>query len=110
MGAIFVALIIIGLEGQKMRTYHTSMQPQLFESKVMCNKCGFTMDLEKTEYEEFMVDTIHSFKVGYGYASLHDEEFYQFDLCENCLEELYKTFKIPPKTTLGWDWDKDYGK
>lgn len=84
-----------------MRTYRTIMHPTPFESKIVCNKCGREMDLETREYEEFMTDLIHKFKIVYGYASDRDGTTCQFDLCEQCLDELYSTFKIPPQID---DW------
>lgn len=91
-----------------MRTYRTAMQPMVFESRIICNKCGYEMNLETTEYEEFMTDFIHKFKTTYGYASDRDGTTCQFDLCEQCLEWLYSTFTIPVKNTVGWDLEKDY--
>lgn len=83
------------------------MHPTVFESKVICNKCGYEMDCEKNNYEEFMVDIIHQFKVSYGYGSDRDGDFLKFDLCENCLKWLYSTFKVPVKNSNGWDWERD---
>lgn len=88
-------------KGKEMRTYKTIMYPKQFESRIVCNKCGHEMDLDKEEYEEFMTDTIHEFKVSYGYGSEHDLQSYSFDLCENCLDELYRSFKVPPQVD---DW------
>lgn len=84
-----------------MRTYMTVMHPKVFEKKIVCNKCGCEMDLEHFYYEEFMTDVIHEFKISYGYGSQHDLHTYKFDLCDNCLDELYATFKVPPQID---DW------
>ena len=84
-----------------MRTYKTIMHPRSFEYKIICNKCGYEMNLEEREYEEFMTDMIHKFRVSYGYASDRDGTICEFDLCEKCLDELYSTFKVPVKIE---DW------
>jgi hypothetical protein len=91
-----------------MRTYKTIMHPTVVEVRIVCNKCGREMNLDTTEYEEFMTDFIHKFKVGYGFGSDRDGTLCQFDLCEDCLEWLYSTFKVPVRNTDGWNWEKDY--
>jgi hypothetical protein len=79
-----------------MREHKIINAPKVIESKVVCNKCGLEYDDEKSEhgYEEWQWDTIHAFKVEFGYGSKHDLEKWNFDLCENCIEELVSTFKI----------------
>jgi hypothetical protein len=79
-----------------MRIYKTFQVRKDFPVKFICNKCGLTLDNE-TQYglEEWQADFIHKFKVSFGYGSLRDGESVDFDLCENCLEELFKSFKIP---------------
>ena len=81
-----------------MREHKAIPSQQLVESKVVCNKCGMTYDEETSEfgYEEWQWDTIHAFKVEFGYGSGHDMERWSFDLCEDCLEEFFATFKIKP--------------
>jgi ssDNA-binding Zn-finger/Zn-ribbon topoisomerase 1 len=76
------------------------------KAEVICNKCGKSMRVE-----DGIKDTDHS----WGYYGLVDAEFsggymsinrdgigdggiYTFSLCESCLAELFKTFKIPVKT------------
>lgn len=61
-----------------------------------CNMCGKTMDAFQHEYEEFMTDTIHNFKIEYGYGSNRDGEIVTFDICESCLEKIYEQFEIKP--------------
>jgi hypothetical protein len=49
-----------------------------------------------------MTDTIHPFKVGYGYGSNRDNQVIKFDLCESCLEELYSSFVVPAEVKDYW--------
>jgi hypothetical protein len=83
-----------------MREHKIINSPKVVESKVICNKCGMTYDEETFDpempqgYEEWQWDTIHAFKVDFGYGSKHDMEQWNFDLCEGCIEELASTFKV----------------
>lgn len=55
-------------------------------TKVMCNKCGCEIP-----------DSINSnFYASFGYGSKHDGQEWSFELCENCLEDIIKTFKYIP--------------
>jgi hypothetical protein len=80
-----------------MRIYKTFMHPTQFPIEYTCNKCGHTLYAERDNLEEFMTDSIHPFKTSYGYASKRDGEYIYWDLCEDCLEELYNSFVVPVK-------------
>lgn len=80
-----------------MRKYKTYNVPKNFEIFIQCNMCGKEMDCEKIEYEEFMTDTIHNFKVVYGYSEENDGEIWNFDLCSGCIKDIVKNFKIGVK-------------
>jgi hypothetical protein len=46
-----------------------------------------------------------SISLGFGYWSKFDMEHWSFDICDNCLEDVIKTFKIAPdgfKVDSGW--------
>jgi hypothetical protein len=67
------------------------------ETKVICNKCGTTQDLFGEDYErEWQANEFQSLSCYFGYGSRYDMESWQFDLCEDCLTELIKTFKFVP--------------
>lgn len=66
---------------------------------ITCNKCGIIIQ-PKNETDYSWPDKIQSFKIYWGYGSGHDEEIWEFDLCENCLEQLAKSFKIPLENSL----------
>lgn len=66
------------------------------DSIIECNKCGKRCDLENMEFS-FDIDMLHEFLVSFGYGSSYDMESWGFDLCEDCLLELIKTFKIVPE-------------
>ena len=48
---------------------------------------------------------MHKFKIGFGYASAHDGEIWNFDLCEDCIEKIVSEFKIKIKPEID-DWLK----
>ena len=79
-----------------MRAYKLGTKMVNINTKIVCNMCGYEMNLEKNEYEEFMTDMVHRFQVGYGYVSQRDGDIVYFDLCEECLEKIYAQFKIEP--------------
>jgi hypothetical protein len=73
---------------------------------VCCNKCGESY-VQKTQYandydpndytnEHFWEAEIHEFNVGFGYGSKYDMESWQFDLCDDCLTDLVKSFRVVP--------------
>ena len=70
-----------------------------FDTKITCNRCGQIYDLEKDELEEWQADFMRQFTIRFGYTSAHDTEDWHFDLCEECLEEIIKEFKIAPEIT-----------
>lgn len=66
---------------------------------VTCNKCGTTQTnncWNSTDDDYFFSNDIHNIQLGFGYGSKFDMDNWSFDLCDNCLEELVKTFKYPP--------------
>ncbi|AMQ66702.1 hypothetical protein FDG96_gp43 [Bacillus phage Mgbh1] len=58
-----------------------------------CNKCGKSVDLTE---DDFAGNLFHSFKTSFHYGSAFDMETWEFDLCEDCLLDIVKTFKVEP--------------
>ncbi|MEK4025404.1 hypothetical protein [Sporosarcina sp. FSL W7-1283] len=71
--------------------------------KVVCNKCGKHDDAKEG------INLAHYQEIGvsFGYGSDYDMQSWKFDLCEECLVELVKTFKIIPE---GFGQDSYYAK
>ncbi len=64
---------------------------------VTCNKCGKTAGLQGEDYErEWGANEFQRFSLHFGYGSRYDMESWGFDLCEDCLTELIRTFKHVP--------------
>ncbi len=78
-----------------MRQYKKENVLQDVETKIICNRCGFELDVENESMEVFMVEYIHKFKIAFGYVSNNDGEIWSFDLCEDCIKEIAVQFKIP---------------
>lgn len=57
---------------------------------IVCNRCEASLH-NGMNFEGLLNAMVEG---GYG-AKLGDCIRYEFDLCETCLEELFKTFKIP---------------
>lgn len=53
--------------------------------QTVCNKCG-----QSFEYASDM-------QVNFGYGSVYDMETWEFYICDDCIQELVKSFKIAPK-------------
>ncbi|WP_143804811.1 hypothetical protein [Paraliobacillus ryukyuensis] len=60
---------------------------------ISCNKCGKAYKNEKKDHN---LDLFHEFSTSFGYHSNFDMEQWSFDLCEDCLVDLVKTFKYVP--------------
>lgn len=58
---------------------------------VICNKCG----RELAGSPELLKEGVCSVEVNWGYFSRKDGENHQFNLCEDCYDELVKSFRIP---------------
>lgn len=61
--------------------------------EVFCNKCGGSCQQNNCPgFYGLIEETVYG---GYGSDPLSDMTEYTFSLCESCLDELFKTFKIP---------------
>ncbi len=78
----------------------TKIEKVVTSKTVICNKCGTTQVNGEwsppSEDEYYLSNDIHNINLGFGYGSRFDMENWNFDLCDNCLESLVKTFKYPP--------------
>lgn len=63
---------------------------------VICNKCEKSCRPSK-EVPDFYGLIEASFSTGYFSEALPDGMRYSFSLCEECLAELFKSFKISPE-------------
>lgn len=67
---------------------------------ILCNKCGNScMDKSGYNYEGIIE---YEMRGGYG-SKLGDMVGFRFSLCETCLEELFKTFKLNPLNPLDYE-------
>lgn len=88
-----------------MRKRNKKLKEVKYIEDVLCNKCGDSLKVlwDKNNKEEFefygLMTTVSG---GYNSTHLQDAVTYNFDLCEKCLVEYFKTFKIQP------DSDKPY--
>lgn len=60
-------------------------------SKIICNKCKKEILVKNGIMEEDVL----SIEKRWGYFSNKDNEVHQFDLCEECYDEIIKGFRIP---------------
>ncbi|MCT4542524.1 MAG: hypothetical protein N4A63_03145 [Vallitalea sp.] len=64
-------------------------------SEVYCNKCGKLIYSDEIKEKVDYIDVSKE----WGYFSNKDMEIHHFDLCEQCYDELIKTFKFQPTKT-----------
>jgi len=57
---------------------------------VLCNKCGVSCLCHTTCGFSYASLNVH-----WGYGSTRDMEVHEAQLCQNCWEEIIKTFKYP---------------
>lgn len=70
---------------------------EYIEKSVTCNKCGKLKVLEGEDYtREWQANEFQSMHCSFGYGSGYDQERWQFDLCEDCLTDIVREFKIVP--------------
>ena len=62
--------------------------------EVRCNRCGKSLAL----YQGLPVEDFVSVEKVWGYGSGQDGVRIQFDLCENCVQEIVAGFVLPPET------------
>ena len=75
-----------------MRKYEEGQDKRLTE--VVCNKCGRKLEVENGYLREDCVAVYKTF----GYFSRKDGVSMQFDLCEDCYDELVAQFVVPAET------------
>lgn len=83
-----------------MRTYKAMEATQVnnIENHIACNKCGIATQLSNNEIaREYVKEQYSEIQLSFGYGSSWDSQNWSFDLCEDCLRELVKSFKIVPK-------------
>lgn len=67
-----------------------------FTVDLICNKCGKTLKQElTTDGDIFNYCGLEEVKMECGYGSENDGTVFVFSLCEKCVMELMKSFKIP---------------
>ncbi|MBR5475082.1 MAG: hypothetical protein IKU83_06715 [Lachnospiraceae bacterium] len=68
--------------------------------EVRCNRCGKSLALHRGILAE---DMVHVDKT-WGYGSKQDGVRIQFDLCEDCVQELISGFVLPPEVEEVTEW------
>ncbi len=70
---------------------------------ILCNKCGESLIEGKDSGGEGVYGLVDAYvSTGYFSPALGDGNTYKFDLCERCLNELFKTFKHDPLIESEW--------
>lgn len=64
---------------------------------VICNKCGKSCKGEMGNFNGLIETKVIG---AYDSMCLSDQDTYVFSLCEQCLVELFKTFKHHPQRTI----------
>jgi len=71
---------------------------------ILCNKCGNSLLEGKGSGGEDAYGLVGAYvSTGYFSPALGDGNEYSFDMCEKCLDELFKTFKHDPLVSNFWE-------
>ena len=76
-----------------MRRYREETGAEL--AQLVCNKCGKELKIEKGILKE----GVFSVKAEFGYFSRKDGRVHEFDLCEDCYDEMVAQFAVPVEET-----------
>ena len=72
---------------------------------IICNGCGNSLkDDDVQDFHGLQDACVHG---GYG-AKLGDGVSYHFSLCEDCLNDMFNKFKIPPEVNNSIGDDNEY--
>ncbi|MFD0712284.1 hypothetical protein [Paenibacillus sp. GCM10027626] len=86
----------------------TRLEQVVVSSSIVCNKCGkqamYRPLPDKTAKDEQQIQ-MQSFECSFGYSSRYDNENWSFELCEECLLELVRSFKLVPQGFRSSDYD-----
>ena len=64
---------------------------------LICNKCGKSLKQIISTDGDFNFCGLEEVQMICGYGSKNDGTIYTFSMCEDCVLELIKSFKIPAK-------------
>ena len=65
-------------------------------TSISCNKCGTNSSYAMNGEQLHDMEEFQEFNTSFGYGSRYDMERWSFDLCDDCLTELIKSFRIAP--------------
>lgn len=64
-------------------------------TNITCNKCGIHHKITG-QPNDYKANKFQDIVLHFGYGSKFDGETIEFDLCDDCIEELIKSFKYVP--------------
>ena len=73
-----------------MRQYHTTVKETKEIDKIICNRCGRSIPVIQGVPREDVLEVSKR----WGYFSEKDNRLDEFDLCEQCYDEIISEFKI----------------
>lgn len=73
-----------------MRQFRTELEAKNKIEKIICNKCGKEILVRGGIPQEDVLEV----EKRWGYHSRKDNQVDQFDLCEDCYDELVESFQI----------------
>lgn len=73
-----------------MRQYREELERTKNVEKIICNKCGKEILVQRGVPQEDVLEV----EKRWGYHSRKDNQVDRFDLCEDCYDELVRSFLI----------------
>lgn len=80
------------------KIYESKMVRKDIVTSITCNKCGRKFENTVEFNPDF--NNCHSFEIGFWYGSEFDGRTESFDLCDDCMIEFIKSFKVPSLSTI----------
>ncbi len=77
--------------------YRTTMIRQEVPETIVCDRCKAENEIDGVDQPD-MIEVRHEF----GYGSSKDGIHMEFDLCENCLDEIIKKMNIEVREYENW--------
>lgn len=88
---VILLIDITNLTGGNVRKFKSERLARKVEVKRICNYCG-----AEVTGEAMLCDKIENFVIHWGDCSRKDGSVWSFDLCEDCIDKIAESFKIPP--------------
>ena len=90
-----------------MKEYRTIVKKTKELKEITCDRCG-TTSYEKENVPAGIFTYIETIGIHWGYGSKYDTDYWEWDLCEKCIEETLGKIKCTKYSDETDDIDPEY--